>query len=128
MTMNENEHKITVHVKLKAKPEKVNELLNELEKCAKETRSEVGCEYSEILQNFENSNLITIVEKFTNYRAFKAHMQMPCLRNFVDNLSSKLLDETHVSFHLTRIDCQGDRDKETQIKKLSFREDLMDRK
>lgn len=128
MAMKENEHKITVHVKLKSKPGKLENLLDELEKSAEETRSESGCEYSEILQNFDNPNLITIVEKFTNYQAFKAHMQMPRLRNFIDHLASKLLDETHVIFHLTRIDCNGDRDKETKIEKLSFREDLLDRK
>jgi quinol monooxygenase YgiN len=126
--MNENDHKITVHVRLKAKPGKIEDLLNELEKFTEETRSETGCEYSEILQNFEDLHRITIVEKFTNYQAFKAHMQMPRLRNFIDNLSSKLLDENHVSFHLTRIDCNGDRDKETEIEKISFREDLLDRK
>ncbi len=128
MSTAENEIKITVHVKLRAKSGKIDMLLNELAKCTQETRSESGCEYSEILQNFENPNLITIIEKFTNYHAFKAHMQMPLIRNFIDNLAAQLLDNTHVSFHMTRIDCNGDRDQETKIEDLSFREDLFDRR
>ncbi|NIT60245.1 MAG: hypothetical protein GWN00_29770, partial [Aliifodinibius sp.] len=69
---------------------------------AAETRDEPGCEYSEVIQNIDNPNLITLVEKYTDYAAFKAHMQMPAIRNFIDNLKSQLVDETHVSFHATR--------------------------
>ena len=124
---NENTTKITVHVKLIAKQAKVDELLKALKDWAKETRDEVGCEYSELLQNIDNPLRFTLVEKYSNYRAFKEHMQMPVIRNFIDNLKSKLVDETEVTFHVTRIDCIGSIG-QPHVEELSFREDLMDRR
>lgn len=123
---NENTVKITVHAKLIAKQGKVDELLKALELWAKETREEVGCEYSELLQNIDNPLRFTLVEKYTNYRAFKEHMQMPAIRNFIDNLKSQLVDETEVTFHATRIDCIGSV-AQPHVEAFSFREDLMDR-
>jgi len=54
---NENTVKITVHAKLIAKQGKVDELLKALEHWTKETREEVGCEYSELLQNIDNPSV-----------------------------------------------------------------------
>ncbi|MCX7091729.1 MAG: putative quinol monooxygenase [Legionellales bacterium] len=124
---NENPVKITVHAKLIAKQGKVDELLKALEHWAKETREEVGCEYSELLQNIDNPLRFTLVEKYTNYRAFKEHMQMPAIRNFIDNLKLQLVDETEVTFHVTRISCTGSLG-QPHVEAFSFREDLMDRK
>ena len=131
MKHNENEIKITVHVKIVAKPEKVEQVIDVYEKIYQETREETGCEYCELLQNIDNLALITLVEKFSNYQAFKAHMQTPALRNFIDNQAKTLTEKVDVSFHVTRIDCNGDRNipgvDEPSIEAFSFREDLMDR-
>ena len=54
-------------------------------------------------------------------------MQMPAIRRFIDHVSPQLVDNTHVSFHATRIDCLGGNDKELNVEKFSFREDCMDR-
>jgi quinol monooxygenase YgiN len=131
MKHTEDEIKITVHVKIIAKQGKVAQLIDAYEKIYQETRTEPGCEYCELLQNIDNPELMTLVEKFSNYRAFKAHMQMPALRHFIDDLSQTLTDKIDVSFHVTRIDCIGTRSipgiDEPTIEELSFREDLMDR-
>ena len=124
---NEKTLKITVHAKLIAKQGKADELVKALEHWTKETREEVGCEYSELLQNIDNPLRFTLVEKYTNYRAFKEHMQMPAIRNFIDKLKLQLVDETEVTFHATRIDCIGSIG-QPHVEALSFREDLMDRK
>ena len=128
MLFDANNEKITVHAKLTAKKDKFDELLKALEIWAAETRDDPGCEYSEVIQNIDNPSLITLVEKYTNYAAFKAHMQLPAIRNFIDNLKSILVEETHVSFHITRIDSIGSIADEFNMDELSFREDLMDRK
>ena len=132
MTMqDENQIKITVHVKMIAKTGKVEELIDAYEAVYAESRAEPGCEYCELLQNIDNPQLITLVEKFSNYRAFKAHMQMPALRNFIDTLAETLTNTVDVSFHITRIDCNGSRSiphvEEPPVEELSFRPDLMDR-
>lgn len=125
--MNEDQHKITVHVKIIAKSGKINQLIDAIDHYYKETRAESGCEYSEVLQNFDDLHCITLVEKFTNYKSFKAHMQMPLFRHFVDHEMKDLTESVKVTFHLTRIDCIGSIDKETEIEKISFRKDLMNR-
>ena len=125
--MSEEQHKITVHVKIIAKDGKIDQLIDAIDNYYKETRIEPGCEYSEVLQNFDDLSCITLVEKFTNYKAFKAHMQMPLFRHFVDHEMKDLTESVKVTFHLTRISCTGAIDKETQIESLSFREDLLNR-
>ena len=110
-----------------AKKGKIDELVKALNLWTKETQEELGCEYSELLQNIDNPLRFTLVEKYTNYRAFKEHMQMPAIRNFIDTLKSQLVDDTEVTFHVTRVDCIGSID-QPHIEALSFREDLMDRK
>ncbi len=132
MTMqDENQIKITVHVKIIAKTGMVEKLIDAYETVYAETRLESGCEYCELLQNIDNPQLITLVEKFSNHPAFKAHMQMPALRNFIDNLAETLTNKVDVSFHITRIDCNGSRSiphvEEPPVEALSFRPDLMDR-
>lgn len=126
MNHDENKEKVTVHVKLIAKAGQIENLVNAIADYYEETRKEPGCEYTEVLQNIDNSSLITLVEKFTNYVAFKKHMQMPLLRNFIDNISEKLTSKVNVSFYMTRVDCNGDRGN-PHVEKLSFRGDLMDR-
>lgn len=126
MPLNENEIKITVHVKILAKPGRLEDLIDAFEVVYRETRQEPGCEYCEVIQNIDNPLLITLVEKFTHYQAFKAHMQMPALRHFIDHLSLDLADIIDASFHTTRISCTGDRSI-PHVETLSFREDLMDR-
>lgn len=54
--MNENTVKITCHVKLIAKPGKLNELLDVLEVCSASSRKEPGCEYYEVIQSIANPN------------------------------------------------------------------------
>ena len=125
--MTDDQHKITVHVKIIAKNGKINALIDAIEQYYKETRNEPGCEYTEVLQNFDDLSCITLVEKFTNYQAFKTHMQMPLFRHFVDHEMKDLTESVKVTFHLTRIDCIGSIDKETKIESLPFREDLMNR-
>lgn len=126
MSRDENKEKVTVHVKLFAKPGQTENLVNAIADFYEETRKEPGCEYTEVLQNIDNSSLITLVEKFTSYAAFKKHMQMPLLRNFIDNLAEKLTAKIDVSFYMTRVDCNGDRG-DPLVEELSFREDLRDR-
>lgn len=126
MNHDENKEKVTVHVKLIAKPGQTESLVNAITDYYKETRKEPGCEYTEVLQNIGNSSVITLVEKFTNYAAFKTHMQMPLLRNFIDNVSEKLTAKIDVSFYMTRVDCNGDCGN-PHVEELSFRENLMDR-
>ena len=126
MSLNENEIKITVHVKILAKSGRLEDLVDAYETVYRETRQEPGCEYSEVIQNIDNPLRITLVEKFSNYQAFKAHMQMPVFRHFVDVLSVELADTIDLSFHTTRISCTGDRSL-PHVETLSFREDLMDR-
>lgn len=125
--MTDDQHKITVHVKIIAKNGKINALIDAIEQYYKETRNEPGCEYTEVLQNFDDLSCITLVEKFTNYKVFKTHMQMPLFRHFVDHEMKDLTESVKVTFHLTRIDCIGSIDKETKIESLPFREDLMNR-
>lgn len=124
--MNQDKIKITVHVKIIAKQGKVEELIDAFEKVYQETREESGCEYCEVIQNIDNPNLITLVEKFSNYQAFKAHMQLPTLRHFIDNHTNTLTEKIDVSFHSTRIDSIGTRST-PHVEELSFREDLMNR-
>ena len=126
MSIDETKEKLTVHVKLFAKAGKLEALLKELSLLVKSTREEPGCEYSEILQNIDDPLLITIVDKFTHYRAFKDHMQMPATRRFIDQMVPELIEKTHVSFHMTRIDCIGNQG-QPNVEKLSFREDCRDR-
>lgn len=131
MLLNENEMKITVHVKILAKPGRLEDLIDAYEVVYRETRQEPGCEYCEVIQNIDNPLLITLVEKFTHYQAFKAHMQMPALRHFIDDLSGDLAESIDLSFHITRIDCNGSRSipyvEEPPVEELSFRQDLMNR-
>jgi quinol monooxygenase YgiN len=100
MKHNENKIKITVHVKVIAKSEKIEQVIDAYEKIYQETREEAGCEYCELLQNIDNPALITLVEKFSNYHAFKAHMQTPALRNFIDHQAKTLTEKIDVSFHV----------------------------
>jgi quinol monooxygenase YgiN len=76
-----------VHVKILAKPVRLEDLIDAYDTVCQETRQELGCEYSEVIQNIDNSLLITLVEKFSTYQAFKTHMQMPALRHFIDDLT-----------------------------------------
>ena len=82
--MNEEQIKITCHVKILSKDGKFNDLLKVLESCAAESRKEIGCEYHEIVQNIAEPNLITLIEKFSNYNSFQLHMQNPVIRDFID--------------------------------------------
>ena len=109
MLEDESKVKITCHVKIIAKPGKVSELLDAHAVCANESRKEPGCEYYEIIQNIANPLLITLVEKFSNYDAFKTHFETPAIKHFIDHLQSKLVDNISNSLHVTQIDCNGSR-------------------
>lgn len=105
--MKEDNQKITHHVKLFAKHSKPDELFNALKECANEAINTPGCEYHEVLQNIANPLLFTLVVKYSNYDAFKAHLKKPILRNFIDNLQPQLVDKVSDHLYVTRIDCNG---------------------
>ena len=121
--MNENTIKITNHVVLVAKPGKLEALLDALEICAGSTRNEAGCEYHEIVQSVANPDKITLIEKFSNYSAFKAHFDNPDIRDFIDKKQHELLLSMSNSVHITRVNFLGDR-KHCDSSTLSFRDEI----
>ena len=121
--MNENIIKITNHVVLIAQADKLEELLNALEICATSTRNEAGCEYHEIIQSIANPDQITLIEKFSNYPAFKAHFDNPDIRDFIDKKQHELLLSMSNSVHITKVNCMGTR-KVDDSSALSFRGEI----
>lgn len=117
------EEKITHHVKLIAKNGKLNEMIDALEKCARETRSEPGCEYFEIIQNIANPSLITLVEKYSSYDAYKEHLKSPIIRHFIDHLQQQLVAEVSDSLHITRVDSLGTRS-QLNVEELNYRHEI----
>jgi len=105
---NEKNIKITNHVKMTCKPEKLDELLDTLNKCADSTRREKGCEYHEVIQSIAYPLCITLIEKFSNYDEFNAHFSNPIIKKFIDEDQHQLLDKMSNSVYLTRISCLGD--------------------
>ena len=122
--MNEENVKITCHVKIISKPGKRAELLDELAVCAAASRNEPGCEYHEIIQSIANPDHITLIEKFSNYKAFQAHMETPEIRTFIDNRQSELVADIGNSLHITQVDCQGTRGSDI-IEELSYKSEVI---
>lgn len=123
MSIDENRVKITHHVKLTAKNDKLNEMLDALEECAKATKSQPGCEYYEIIQSIPNPSAVTLVTKYSNFDAFKINRELPIIRNFIDNLQPKLVAEVSDSLHITRVDSLGTRS-QLNIEELSYHKEI----
>ncbi len=124
IVMNEKTIKITCHVNLTSKPDKLDELLDALEICAASSRKEPGCEYYEVIQSIAQPNEITLIAKFSNYDAFNAHFNNEDIREFIDNKQSALLISMSNKVYITRIDSIGNRGQD-DTSNLSFRGDII---
>lgn len=124
LMMSEKTIKITCHVSLISKPDKLDELLDALEICAASSRKEPGCEYYEVIQSIAQPNEITLVEKYSNYDAFNAHFNNTDIREFIDNKQSALLTSMSNKVYITRIDNIGNRGKD-DASNLSYRDEII---
>ena len=74
---------LRVVARIKARPEKVNELLSALSGLVEPTRKEPGCIQYSLLQNNEDSTDFTLIEEWQDGKALESHF---ATKHFTDAL------------------------------------------
>ncbi len=94
---------LRVIVRIKARPDKVNELLSVLSSLVEPTRKELGCLSYELLQHNEVPTDLTLVEEWQNENALELHIATKHFKDAMTNLPNLVAAEPDIrKYHLVR--------------------------
>jgi quinol monooxygenase YgiN len=94
---------LRVIVRIKARPDKVNELLSVLSSLVEPTRKEVGCLSYELLQHNEDTTDLTLVEEWQNENALELHIATKHFKDAMTKLPKLVAAEPDIrKYHLVR--------------------------
>jgi quinol monooxygenase YgiN len=94
---------LKIIVRIKARPDKVNELLSVLSSLVEPTRKEAGCLRYELLQHNEDPTDLTLVEEWQNENALESHMATKHFKDALTKLPSLVAAEPDIrKYHLVR--------------------------
>ena len=94
---------LRVIVRIKARPDKVNELLSVLSSLVEPTRKEVGCLSYELLQHNEDPTDLTLVEEWQNENALELHIGTKHFKDAMTKLPNLVAAEPDIrKYHLVR--------------------------
>lgn len=94
---------LRVIVRIKARPDKVNELLSVLSSLVEPTRKEVGCLSYELLQHNEDPTDLTLVEEWQNESTLELHIATKHFKDAMTKLSKLVAAEADIrKYHLVR--------------------------
>jgi quinol monooxygenase YgiN len=82
-----------------AKDGKADELLQAMHALLEPTRKEPGCLRYELNQSLENSNILTMVEKYTDKEAFDYHCKQAYFKDFHKNATENLSESIIVNLY-----------------------------
>jgi quinol monooxygenase YgiN len=97
--------KVTLRViaRIKARPDKVNELLSVLSSLVEPTRKEAGCLSYELLQHNEDPTDFTLVEEWQNDTALESHFATKHFKDALTKLPNLVASEPDIrKYHLVR--------------------------
>ena len=94
---------LRVIVRIKARPDKVNELLSVLSSLVEPTRKELGCLSYELLQHNEVPTDLTLVEEWQNENALELHIATKHFKEAMTKLPKLVAAEPDIrKYHLVR--------------------------
>jgi quinol monooxygenase YgiN len=94
---------LRVIVRMKARPDKVNELLSLLSSLVEPTRKEVGCLSYELLQQNEDPTDLTLVEEWQSENALELHIATKHFKDTTTKLPKLVAAEPDIrKYHLVR--------------------------
>ena len=94
---------LRVIVRIKARPDKVNELLSVLSSLVEPTRKEVGCLSYELLQHNEDPTDLTLVEEWQNESTLESHIATKHFKDAMTKLPKLVAAEPDIrKYHLVR--------------------------
>jgi quinol monooxygenase YgiN len=94
---------LRIIVRIKARADKVNELLSVLGSLVEPTRKEVGCMSYELLQHNEDPTDLTLVEEWQNENALELHMAAKHFKDAMTKLPTLVAAEPDIrKYHLVR--------------------------
>ena len=92
---------LRVVARVKARPNKVNELLSILSSLVEPTRKELGCIHYELLQNNEDPTDFTLIEAWQNETALQAHFATKHFKEGLTKLPNLVAAEPDIQrYHL----------------------------
>jgi quinol monooxygenase YgiN len=92
------EDEVVVVAHFTARQGKEGELLKLLYGLLEPTRKKAGCIRYELNQEIENPSAFTVAEKFASREAFDAHVKMPYVARFGEQLAA-LVESKHIRLH-----------------------------
>ena len=94
---------LRVIVRIKARPDKVNELLSVLSFLVEPTRKEVGCLSYELLQHNEDPTDLTLVEEWESESTLELHIATKHFKDAMTKLPKLVAAEPDIrKYHLVR--------------------------
>jgi len=94
---------LRVVARVKARPNKVNELLSVLSSLVEPTRKEPGCLSYELLQNNEDLADFTLIEEWQSNTALESHFGTKHFKDALVKLSNLVAAEPDIQrYHLVR--------------------------
>ena len=95
------EETLRVVAKIKARPNKVNELLSILSSLVEPTRKEPGCISYELLQNKEDPTDLAFIEEWQSDKALQSHFATKHFKEALTKLPNLVASEPNVQrYHL----------------------------
>jgi quinol monooxygenase YgiN len=94
---------LRVIVRIKARPDKVNELLSVLSSLVEPTTKELGCLSYELLQHNEVPTDLTLVEEWQNESTLELHIATKHFKDAMTKLPNLVAAEPDIrKYHLVR--------------------------
>jgi len=95
------EDTLRVVARVKARPNKVNELLSLLSSLVEPTRKEPGCIHYELLQNNEDPTDFTLIEEWQSNIALQSHFSTKHFKEALTKLPNLVASEPDIQrYHL----------------------------
>src|SRR4030067_3131187 len=95
------EYSLRVVARVKARPNKVNELLSVLSSLVEPTRKEPGCLSYELMQNNEDLTDFTLIEEWQSNTALESHFATKHFKDAMVKLSNLVASEPAIrKYHL----------------------------
>ncbi|NWG02657.1 MAG: antibiotic biosynthesis monooxygenase [Syntrophaceae bacterium] len=95
------ENTLRVIARIKARPNKVNELLSILKSLVEPTRKESGCIQYDLLQNNEDPTDFTLIEEWQNDTALQSHFATEHFKGALFKLPNLVASEPEIQrYHL----------------------------
>src|SRR4030043_448598 len=95
------ENTLRVVARIKARPNKVNELLSVLSSLVEPTRKELGCLSYELMQNNEDPTDFTLIEEWQGNTALESHFATKHFKDALTKLPNLVAAEPDIRrYHL----------------------------